>query len=460
MKQESKKRILVLITNTYAAINFIHSGLVKSLSDEYDIFILSSFIKERDLDNISRHFNVRLFSVNTPIPAESRMIRFLRLAEKAVFFHFFKITTQEIKNAGRGVLYKLFIKSLLGIIHGAGISRVLLKLLRNNIIRLSKDRVNLKTFKTIGFSGVISSSPLDIRENSIVNALRRENVPSLATVISWDNLTSKGIINANHDYILVWNQVMADEYTLYYKIFNVANQKICITGIPRFDIYFRTPPTPDTELAFRKKYLFNREDKIILFATSAISHFPNQTDILEHLLEYASAHQDVKVIVRCHPGDDFERYSGYLHNANLRLVKARDRANINSAEFLPDLSVLTSLHEMLNYCDACIQVASTICIEAAVCKTPVISIAYDGNRYLPYMKSVRRFYDYSHQQTLNNLGIDHRVYSKQDLFTALGNILCRQTSDVSRFQKIDAITCHSAPIAIPTTMKYIQQWLS
>jgi CDP-glycerol glycerophosphotransferase (TagB/SpsB family) len=282
-------------------------------------------------------------------------------------------------------------------------------------------------------------------------------------IISWDNLSSKGIVNGDHDYVLVWNRMMFNEYKRFYSLFDPVGPQVCITGIPRFDIYFKELPEEYSILQFRKRYTISPSDRVILFTTSAISHFPNQADIVKHLLEYTTRKENVKIIVRCHAGDNFGLYKRFAHEGNLRTWYPYDNQDKSAiSNRMPDLNMLNSLAEMLEYCDVCINVASTIRLEAAICNKPNISIAYDGELNPPFHSSVKRFYNYSHQIPLNRLEIDRMVFSKNELFEMLDNLLyhCPRLKNSNNSEKIQDFTGHSGPFGVSVTMKYIRQWLN
>ena len=452
MDHSVKKRILLLITNNYAAINMIHSGLIKPLAEEFDVHILSNIIDSSGLEEINRHFGIRTFKVDASIPVESWFVKYLRKIEKVIFFYFFNIETQIIKDQQNTYYYNLSVWSILSFINLLGLNKDLLLFLRNKIILKTQKNDIAEYLLPYQFSGVISSSPLDIRENTIVNTLQRYGISSLAVIISWDNLSSKGVINANHDYVMVWNQFMAEEYRRFYEIFPTVKSKIAVTGIPRFDIYFQQNQCAVS--GFREKYKIPAKHRIILFATSASVHFPSQADIVQHLANYISNYEHITLMVRCHAGDDFEKYKKFESETS---VKIWHPGNI----WIADLDILQNLAEMIKSCDVCLQVASTIRLEAVACGKPVISISYDGNASLPFSRSVRRLYAYSHQLPLNKLHIDQMVFSKNDMFSVLDNILnCPNTSSGCSMEKVKKFTHYTSPDAVSSTMASIRKWLN
>ncbi|WP_221394524.1 hypothetical protein [Dyadobacter sp. NIV53] len=174
MDSNSKKRILLLITNIYATMNVIHSGLIKPLAGQYEVYIISDLIYQEEIEEISQHFNIKLHKIGIPLPNESGLIRILRLLEKAIFFRFYKIGTQKIKEKQKGFWYHFVIGSILNAIEILGLSELLLSILRKLIIRFTSNKSALKGLGSYNFCGVISTSPLDIRENSIVNFLKKK----------------------------------------------------------------------------------------------------------------------------------------------------------------------------------------------------------------------------------------------------------------------------------------------
>ncbi len=459
MENRERKRILLLVTNGFAATNVIHSGLIKQLANEWEIFILSDIIGERELTEINTYFDIILKKIDLNIPQERPLLRIIRKIQKALFFRHFRIETQKIKEQSQKNSIGYLIRLISGILYFLGLNKPALVSLRKILIKLSTNAKLYSQLNSYNFQGIISSSPLDMRENTIVNSLK-ERVKSIAMVISWDNLTSKGVINADHDCVLVWNKFMKTEYELFYSPYKITQQKIAITGIPRFDGYFESKMDEPGFHGDGKQ--IRQPEKIILFTTSAATHFPTQAEIVLHLAEYAKMHQNCSILVRCHPGDDFSKYALFKNHkyVNVWFPFGPTTTKMRSGNF-PQLDVLTTLKHMLLHCDVCINVASTIRLDAAACNKPLISIAYDGENDKPYHQSVRRFYDYSHQIPFNLLAVDKMVYSKKELFLALNNILfeTRSTAQSNR-EKIKDFTHFTTASAIPTIVNFIDEWLS
>ncbi|MCE7068078.1 CDP-glycerol glycerophosphotransferase family protein [Dyadobacter sp. CY326] len=458
MAQFYKKPVLLLITNSFAAINIIHSGLIKKLAMRYDIHLLSTMIRERELATINNHFAIDLKLLEIELPIETMFISLLRKLEKALFAGHHNIATQQIKYERLTWTKRLVIKTAILILVQLHLSGVILKLLRRVIIVLSSFSCKLRPLLHYKFQGVISSSPLDLRENHVTNFLQKHGVKSLAMIISWDNLTSKGVINANHDCTLVWNQLMKSEFQRFYSMFDVNQNSVKITGIPRFDLHFRN--IDNVPLANAKaRYAINAA-KVIFIATSAIKHFPNQLEIIKDVLAYAALEGDTHVIIRCHPADDHHAYQDLFDKNSVTVWHPRNLVTSSKRSFyhwLPDMDFLTSLSEMLHISDVCIQFASTIKLDAAACGTSIISVAYDGTTALPYHQSVKRLYDYAHQLPLNALQWDVLVADKQELYNVLTEILSKKSKKPPA--DIALLTHFAQAQSVDCTAQTIAEWL-
>jgi hypothetical protein len=73
-------------------------------------------------------------------------------------------------------------------------------------------------------------------ETALVREGKKRNIPTLAMVKSWDNLTSKTRISVEPDRLLVWSPSMKREAMRHHF---VPEHKIAVVGAPGFDDHFR-----------------------------------------------------------------------------------------------------------------------------------------------------------------------------------------------------------------------------
>ncbi len=301
MEKANQKDILVLITNPFATINIVHSGLMGKLCECYRVSVMSDLLTGADVDQLNRHFHLNMHLLKTPVPTLARYVNWLRAFQTLLFGYYFGLETIRIKLMERcpayARLFSLFRKSrALTFLSG-----YLLVFIRNALIHRTKLPTICPSLAANRFRAVISTSPFDLRENAVSNSFITYGIPCISLIISWDNLTSKGVINTKSDLVLVWNKTMALEYQRFYELFG-DRTAVHIAGIPRFDIYFK-----NKDPRFGTKPDINLQT--ILFSTGAVKHHSCQNYIIEDLLEYAKARPTVRILVRCHPGDDPSRYT-------------------------------------------------------------------------------------------------------------------------------------------------------
>ena len=447
MESRPEKSILILLTNSFAAINLIHSGLLKQLADRFEIQLSTNLIDEKEMEHLNAHFEMKIQLAHIQVNSPSWLYRLLRIVQKFAFAQHFNIRTEMIKIGWpvtfSGWLFRRF----------PVINLFLLKIIRKYLITRS---TNLKPTCRSDFAGVISTSPFDFRENQIVNVFRQCGVKSLAIIVSWDNLTSKGVMNADHEVVLVWNQFMVEEFQRFYQIYGFPS-KVLATGIPRFDIYSRL----ESKLAakhFRERLLLSEDEKIILFTTGATKHFVDQTYVVQDLLDYCQSCEQATLWIKCHPADSVAHYRRFAENKRVK-IWCDDSGEKSLSRWLPPINFPDSLAALIHSCNVCVQAASTIRIDAAACNKPVISIYYDYKPGLAYKKSVRRLYDYSHQAPLNALGLDRFVTDKHSLFHALDELLSQPPNQVKYALNIQPFTHFTEPNAVKCSVDHIAEWL-
>jgi hypothetical protein len=155
MEEKSKKRILLLVTNTFAAMNVIHSGLIKEIAHTYQVYILSDYLRAPEIEAINRQMGIDVHYIPYQFPTEPSLIRLLRRTEKALFFSHFQIITQKIKELDEAGWTKYLRKSILTLFRILSVDLFTLKQLRKIIIELSRNESVTAYFNDYGFDGVI-----------------------------------------------------------------------------------------------------------------------------------------------------------------------------------------------------------------------------------------------------------------------------------------------------------------
>ncbi|TSC89669.1 MAG: hypothetical protein G01um10143_159 [Parcubacteria group bacterium Gr01-1014_3] len=192
---------------------------------------------------------------------------------------------------------------------------------------------------------------------------KKMGIPTLATNISWDNLTSfKCVRSRKPDYLFVWNQVLKDAAI---KIHHFSPDRIFVTGSMRFDQYFdvsRQIPSRDEFLSIKG---LNPKYKTILFASGGRA--PNQPTIFKKILDLRKSGviPYVNFLVRPHPFDEPEWYRIFLSEPDIFVERI--------SEPKKKLDAFVNLKATLAYTDININHKSTISLESFIFDKPVIN---------------------------------------------------------------------------------------
>ena len=150
---------------------------------------------------------------------------------------------------------------------------------------------------------VVVSSPYIMPRTSeieYIQAARALEIPTIAIVLSWDNLTTKGTFHIIPDAVMVWNNTLVKEATV---LHDVPRENIFITGAPVFDFWFDMQPTLDYA-SFCDKTGLGADQPYVLYLCSSKYISGDETLFVREFtkaLNRGENTQNIKVLVRPHP---------------------------------------------------------------------------------------------------------------------------------------------------------------
>lgn len=155
---------------------------------------------------------------------------------------------------------------------------------------------------------VVVASPINMRyseEVEYIKAAKALNIPTVVPVLSWDNLTTKGLFHVIPDLTLVWNQAHFEEAV---NIHRVPPEKIVITGSPFFDKWFENDDVERTREQFCQKVGLDPSAPFIAYLGSSANIARDETWLVRELASSLRRHenQDLRragILVRPHPAN-------------------------------------------------------------------------------------------------------------------------------------------------------------
>ena len=142
-----------------------------------------------------------------------------------------------------------------------------------------------------------------------VAAARAVGVPVGMLLYSWDNLSTKGCLHRLPDWMFVWNERQRTEARALHEF---SEDRVVITGAPRFDSFFELKPRVTRE-EFHAQLGLDPAKPTLLYVCSSVlisaSELPFVRQWLAAIRQSSGSLRDCNILVRPHPdieliGDD------------------------------------------------------------------------------------------------------------------------------------------------------------
>lgn len=310
-----------------------------------------------------------------------------------------------------------------------------------------KDQRATDLIKNLNPELVVSTYPINYLESKFLYAAKEAGVRTLIHLLSWDNITSKGIFPVIPDQFIAWGPIMNNELKEHYKL---NDDQIHVCGVPHFDQHVEIKGT-DGYKELLKDLKLDSEKPYIFVAMSAPRFAPHEIDIVEWLSEAIAKNvfgADLQLVIRPHP----QNVQGSLGDKSWlkRLDKLKsDRVAIDYPSLINSKvrwsmrkSDMLRLSNLLAGCKVCLNSGSTVSIDALMVGKPVVMTSFDGDEKLYYWKSARRLVDYIHLKKFTEMGGAKVVYNYEELQTELMRYLLYPNQDNEKREYALEMECY------------------
>lgn len=221
-----------------------------------------------------------------------------------------------------------------------------------------------------------STVSVSSREQPYRMAARDLQVPVATAILSFDNLTSRGPL-ARDDHYLVWGVRMRGHLLRLYP--QLEPRHVTITGTPQFDFH-RRPEFRWTRPRTLRALGLAPGSRYFLYGASSATLTPEEPALVAALATRMAERPTLAghaLILRLHPLDDPARWSAALRGCErVRLSPAFAAATISDGWTLPSRDDYARLTSSLAHADGCLNVASTLSLDAAILDRPVICLDF------------------------------------------------------------------------------------
>jgi hypothetical protein len=203
-----------------------------------------------------------------------------------------------------------------------------------------------------------------------VAAAKRAGVPVASCVASWDNLTTRQLLRAVPDALLVWNDRQVDEAVA---IHGVPRERVVTTGAPHFDDWFAWTPRPRD--AFLERVGLDPARPFVLWAGGALFEYESPRTEAEYAQEWLEALRaepelrEVGVLFRPHPSRLESWQAVDLERGPQAAVWPR-----GGMTFPIDDEAKADYYDSIYHAAAVVGLNSSAMIEATIVGRPVLSV--------------------------------------------------------------------------------------
>ena len=203
-----------------------------------------------------------------------------------------------------------------------------------------------------------------------LRAAQSLNIPTAASIASWDYFSTKGTFHLMTDSVLVWNERLAREAEILHA---VPADRIMRSGAPVFDPYFEAKPSLDRD-RFCSEVGIDPTQPYVVYLGSSENIIGDETDfvrVLARELRKQSNTGHLQVLVRPHPrnGAPWERFNEEDVTVFPRFPEP------------PDLQApRDDYFNTLGHAIAAVGINTTAFIEAAIAGLPCLSVVNERHR--------------------------------------------------------------------------------
>jgi CDP-glycerol glycerophosphotransferase (TagB/SpsB family) len=259
---------------------------------------------------------------------------------------------------------------------------------------------------------VFFANLFDDIETSLLREARRRRIPTIGFINSWDKVTARSTIRLLPDALLVFNDIVKKEIMAHA---DISEEKISVVGIPQYDRYHNPIITSREE--FAKKLSLDPLRPIMMYAPMGSTFSDSDWLMIDrlHTLIEEGALGNLQLLVRFQP-NDFISGEELKKRPWLRydLPGVRFGAERGGDWDMTEAD-LVHLTDTLAHIALVVCYASSISVDAAIFKKPVININYEIKKASKPSKNPTFYYATEHYGNAVATGGMRLVESEADL---------------------------------------------
>ena len=277
---------------------------------------------------------------------------------------------------------------------------------------------------------LVATYPMMSPEDQLLLAAHNQGRQRIIHLLSWDNITSKGVFPALADRYIVWGPIMKNELVEHY---GVNEDNIRAFGVPHFDFHVEVRHREHTRELLKEYFGLDPDRPFAMMTLSAPRFAPREIDIARRLADEVDKGRfgDLQLLVRPHPQNVSGRYKDDEWLDILAYIDSLSSCYVNYPRMTEGATLpwstrredMIRLSVALKHCAIAINSGSTTAVEALIFDRPVIFTSFDADEDRPYWYSSRRMMDYTHLKKLTSKGGIDITYSEEKFYDKIDEAL-------------------------------------
>ncbi|MFK5957861.1 MAG: hypothetical protein QM495_03210 [Lutibacter sp.] len=425
------KKICFVIPDGTGIRNYLYSELVEYLQHKNCEIILLHLVSTEAIEEIYSVHKTKFKSYRIPYYRESYFQKFLR---EAICYARLLNNTKITGNVtiltnwrpNKSSLIKKIFYRIVEIV-GKYVSEKYKRILKFEDLydnSLSKKCGSQKSLlKSINPDVIFSTHQRAINAVPLISAARQMGIVTVGAIFSWDNLPKARLTIRTNKYV-VWSKYMKEELNLYYP--EIKNNSIIITGTPQFEFYYNNKFILDKKV-FYNKYKLDLSKKIICFSGDDELTSPFDSNYLGDLAsEIQKEKLNIQILLRRAPVDVSGRFQSIISKYPDIIKEAPplwnfDKGNTSNWEIIyPTYDDIELLVSTVSYCDAVINVGSTMAHDFAMFNKPAIYLNYNTINSKKW--NIETIYQFQHFKSMEGLNPVLWVNSNKEIILVLNSL--------------------------------------
>lgn len=243
---------------------------------------------------------------------------------------------------------------------------------------------------------VFSLTPYHDQDGLLLWAARARGVPSVTSVISFDNPTTRERLLCRSDLVLVWNRHNEAEMLRSYP--DLTAERVEVIGAPQFDLHRRPELVQD-----RGQWAASRQldpgRPVILYGAGPADLVPGEPGLVRLLDDAITAGRlpgTPQILVRPHPADPVGPWEALGENLRHGRVVAPWTAGSSGVRSWPSASDVVDQMSTLAHCAVHVNVCSSMTLDGAMFDRPQIGPTFAPGASAAELRRIADLYRQEH----------------------------------------------------------------